>query len=243
MTRLSVNLNKVCLLRNSRGSGAPDPVEAARVAIRAGAGGLTLHPREDRRHATLEDVQAFAALPEVKANRIELNVEGDLRPDLIAAVISARAHQYTVVPVEPGEITSHRGWREHDNHEALRAAVRRLQPATRVSVFVDPDPGAVARIAEMGAACIEIYTGPYAQAFATENEADAIARVRKTAEAARRHGLLVNAGHDLDTRNLAGLIRAIRPDEVSIGHALMTDALWSGLAVAVGRYVEAIAKA
>src|SRR4051812_21107831 len=122
-TALSVNLNKVALLRNSRGGSRPDPLHMARLSIEAGAEGVTLHPREDARHARLEDVLAFAKLDAIRTGRVELNVEGDLRPDLMRVAIEARAHQFTIVPVMPGEITSTRGWRADDDQKALQDAV------------------------------------------------------------------------------------------------------------------------
>lgn len=239
-TLLSVNLNKVCLLRNSRGAGQPDPLDAARVVIEAGAGGLTLHPRADARHATLDDVIAFSRLPEVADGRIELNVEGDLRDEVIRTAQEVRASQFTAVPVIPGEVTSSRGWRAYDDHGALKACVDQLQPHTRVSVFCDLDQRSVDYAARAGAAAVEFYTGDYARAFGTLDMERLLDQLADCAGHARSLGLRVNAGHDLDTRTLPALIRRIAPDEVSIGHAITSDALRHGLGPTVRRYLEAI---
>lgn len=239
-TVLSCNLNKVALLRNSRDGFGPDPLQAARICMAAGAGGLTLHPRADARHATLEDVRNFARLPEVVRGAIELNVEGDLRPDLMAVVAEVGAHQFTVVPVEPGEKTSHRGWSLRDDQAALIAAVRGFQPRTRISVFVDADPDSVELAARSGAAAVEFYTGPYAVAFGSADAGRWLDALAMAAERARTLGLRINAGHDLTPANLGALIKAVRPQEVSIGHGLISDALWIGLEASVAGYLAAI---
>jgi pyridoxine 5-phosphate synthase len=239
-TNLSCNLNKVALLRNSRDGDAPDLGHAADIVVAAGAHGLTLHPRVDERHARLTDVQDFAKRSDVSSGAVELNVEGDLRPDLIEAVARLAPHQFTVVPVEPGEKTSHRGWRGTDDQEALIWVVRAFQPRTRISVFVEADPVAVELAAASGARAVEFYTGPYAFAFGTPEGQRQLDLLAEAAETARRLGLRINAGHDLTVENIPDLIRAIRPDEFSIGHALIADALWLGLDQATRRFLAAI---
>lgn len=242
-TMLSCNLNKVALIRNSRDGNTPDLLTAAHIVIEAGAGGLTLHPRADGRHARLSDVAAFARLEPVRSGRIELNIEGDLRPDLIEATLAAGAHQFTVVPVQPGEKTSNRGWCRSDDQALLVETVRKFQPKTRVAVFVESDPAAVELVAASGAKAVEFYTGPYAADYGTKAGDEELARLVAAADTARNLGLRINAGHDLTTDNLGTLVRAIRPAELSIGHALTADALWYGLGEAVKRYLQAIAEA
>lgn len=239
MTALSVNLNKVCLVRNARGGGAPDLVEAARLAIAAGCRGLTLHPREDARHATLDDVLRLAAMPEVAGGAIELNVEGDPRPELMRVIREARATQFTVVPVTPGELTTNRGWRGGDDLAALRRAVDAFKGVARISLFVDAH-GEVGEGVDLAAAegadCVELHTFDYAAAFHTPRRDEVLARFERAAARARALGLRVHAGHDLDLDNLPLLVERLRPDEVSIGHALVSSALLTGLPVIVGRY-------
>lgn len=239
-TRLSVNLNKVALVRNGRGEGFPDIVEAARVAIEAGCGGLTLHPREDRRHALLEDVEAFSALPEVVSGEIELNVEGDLRQEVIDAVHAYHVHQFTIVPVEPGEVTTHRGLKERDDLAALSEVIDALPRRCRASVFVDPEPEALKLAKTAGAHAIEFHTKAYAAAVGTKAESSELSKLREMAEEARRLDLLVNAGHDLDRENLPKLLAAVQPHEVSIGHALVSAAIFEGLAKVVADYVRIV---
>jgi pyridoxine 5-phosphate synthase len=242
LTALSVNLNKVCLVRNARGGGVPDLLEAARLVIAAGCQGLTLHPREDARHATIDDVLRLAALPDVASGAVELNVEGDPRPELMRVVREARAAQFTVVPVTPGELTTNRGWRAGDDLAALRRAVDACKGLARISLFVDaPGEGAegaegVELAAAEGADCVELHTFDYAAAFHTPRRDQVLARFERAAARARELGLRVHAGHDLDLANLPLLVERLRPDEVSIGHALVSSAILTGLPVIVGRY-------
>lgn len=236
--KLSVNLNKVALLRNSRGARRPAPLTAARVCLDAGAAGLTLHWREDNRHTLREDVVALRALAEERGR--EFNLEGDLRDELIALALDLVPDQVTLVPVTPGEVTSDHGWRFPDELTQLTPVVSRLRAAgIRVSLFVDPIEGAAQGAAQTGADRIEIYTEPYAAAFGTDAEEATRDAIARTASEARRAGLGVNAGHDLDLHNLPSLARAVRIDEVSIGHALISDALSIGLEATVRRYVLA----
>jgi pyridoxine 5-phosphate synthase len=240
--RLSVNVNKVATLRNSRGGAVPSVVDAIRVCLEAGATGITIHPRADERHITRHDVQAIAAYLAPKRREVELNIEGDPRPDLLEMVRDVRPHQCTLVPVRPGEITSQAGWPPDTPVAELRTQIADLQSrGVRVSAFIDPEKDAVEWAASTGADRVELYTGPFARAF-KEGEAQAEASFRKYVEAANvAHalGLGVNAGHDLDLDNLT-LFRGLpHLDEVSIGHALISHALYVGLSRAVKDYLAA----
>jgi pyridoxine 5-phosphate synthase len=245
-TVLSVNLNKIALLRNSRGGVLPAPAQAAAVALAAGAGGLTLHPRPDLRHARPDDI---AALRPLCAGGIELNLEGNPHasataryPGFLELVEQYRPEQATLVPDADDQLTSDHGWNLATDGARLRPLIARIKGlGIRVSLFLDADSPDVERAAEIGADRIEIYTEPYARAFlagAAGPELDACAR---TAERAVAAGLGVNAGHDLDQRNLGPLLRhAPQIREVSIGHALIGEALYDGLAETVRRYVAVI---
>ena len=241
MTLLSVNINKIALLRNSRGTGTPDLVEGAKLAIAGGAQGITVHPREDQRHITLDDVIAVAALPEIKSGAVEYNIEGDMRDDLFNLVRVVRPTQLTVVPVIAGEVTSSRGWRAYDDHDFLEYWASEMREAgIRTAVFVDPDPVSV----ELAAACtidaIEIYTGSYATAFAQGDHTAALDAVAAAAETARGLGLRVNAGHDLTVENLGPLCARVVFDEFSIGHHIASDALFRGFSGAVADFKSAV---
>lgn len=240
-TNLSVNLNKVALLRNSRGRRRPDPVHVARLSIEAGCEGVTLHPREDARHATLEDVRAFAEIEAVRDGRVELNVEGDLRPELMRTARTANAHQFTIVPVMPGEITSTRGWRPYDDQESLKRAVEFFAGGPRVALFIDAEEESVRLAAAAGVQAVELYTGLYAMSFGSDAASAHLDALVEAAALARSLGLRVNGGHDLDTVNLPAFIGRVRPDEVSIGHALISDALEHGWQATVRAYRAAIA--
>lgn len=240
MTAFSVNLDKVALVRNSRGENRPDLAEAARTVIEAGANGLTIHPRADRRHALIEDIAALMALDPVRGGRVELNIEGDLRGDLMNAAKAAGAHQFTVVPVTEGEVTSNRGWTKADGEAPLRDAVRFFDHKLRVSVFVDAAEEGVRLAAECGADAVEFYTGHYARAFATPDRQRRLDEIVAATGLARSLGLRVHAGHDLDRANLPPLLAAINPDEVSIGHAVISDAILAGLRDAAADYLRVI---
>jgi pyridoxine 5-phosphate synthase len=242
--RLSVNVNKVATLRNSRGGAVPDVVEAARVAIAAGAAGITVHPRADERHIKPADVRALAAALAPRRGQVEINIEGDPRPDLLALVLDVRPDQCTLVPVQPGEITSQAGWGTDTPRDRLAETVGRLRAAgVRVSLFVEPETGPIAMAASVGADRIELYTEPFARAFGTGRKEGerSFARYASAAIAAHALGLGVNAGHDLDLDNLV-LFRALpHLAEVSIGHALISHALFVGLDRAVRDYAAAVA--
>lgn len=236
---LSVNLNKVALLRNSRGADNPGPVRAAETCIAAGAEGITLHLREDRRHTREDDVRAIAAL--CKDRGVEFNLEGDPRPALVDIAMEVRPTQFTLVPVTPGEVTSDHGWDLPRERDTIAPLIERLRAAgMRVAIFVDAEPERMAHAADTGCDRVEIYTEPYAAAWGTPRQDAELARFRDTARAAAAAGLGVNAGHDLNLHNLPAVAREI-PEvlEVSIGHALLADALYIGLEEAVRRYLAA----
>ncbi len=241
MIRLSVNLNKVATLRNARGGDRPRVRHAAEVAIAAGCHGITVHPRPDERHIRRADVLDLADwLP------VELNIEGYPSAAWIELVESVRPAQATLVPDPPDVLTSNSGWNlEQVDRAWLAAIIGRLKRAgSRVSLFLDPDPAGVAGAVAVGADRIELYTEAYARAFPTPRRDEVFACYRRTAEAAVASGLGVNAGHDLDLDNLPFLARRL-PGllEVSIGHALISDALDLGLAATVRAYLAALAGA
>lgn len=242
MAKLSVNVNKVATIRNSRGGAIPSVTDAARVCVEAGAPGITVHPRSDARHITFEDVHALKDLLEPWKN-VEFNIEGDPRPDLLNLVETVRPHQCTLVPVRPGEITSEAGWSTDTDEKNLRDVIARLRGhGIRVSLFVDATEAAVRFAERVGADRIELYTEPYARGFNTKGMSldEALAPYVRAAGVAADLGLGVNAGHDLDLENLPDFVAALpRLDEVSIGHALISYALYVGLRQAVLEYREA----
>jgi len=241
MVRLSVNVNKVATLRNSRGGAVPSVVEAVRVCVEAGAPGITVHPRADERHIRPDDVYRVAEALEPVRDRVEYNIEGDPRPGLIEMVEMVRPDQCTLVPVRPGELTSEAGWPADTPKAALAEIIERFHDhGVRVSVFVDPEPAPIDWAAELGADRIELYTEPYARAFAQGGDAlnASLERYRASAERAARNGLGVNAGHDLDLANLPTFLALPQIDEVSIGHALMGRAVFVGLGSAVAEYLQ-----
>ncbi len=235
---LSVNLNKVALLRNSRGAANPSPLVAARAVIRAGAPGITLHWREDDRHTRLDDVRELHVL--AREAGVEFNLEGDARDELVQLVLELRPTQYTLVPVTPGEITSDHGWDLPREHGVVHGVLERVRGAgVRTSIFMDVSAD-MAAAAATGTDRVELYTEPYAAAFGTPDQERELRRVADAARRAAARGLGVNAGHDLDLRNLPALARSA-PEirEASIGHALVADALYLGLDEAVRRYLAA----
>ena len=241
--KLSVNVNKIATVRNSRGGRMPSVVDAVRVCIDAGAPGITVHPRADARHITRDDVVDVAAELAPLKGRVEYNIEGDPRPDLVQLALDVRPDQCTLVPVMPGEITSQAGWAMDAPREALAAAVRALKDAgVRVSLFVDPDATAVQWAADLGADRVELYTEPFARAFERGPDDAAVSFARYVDAARRAHdcGLGVNAGHDLDLRNLTMFRELPYLDEVSIGHALVSRAIFVGLGRVVREYLEAL---
>ncbi|MGE0592959.1 MAG: pyridoxine 5'-phosphate synthase [Vicinamibacterales bacterium] len=242
MIALSVNVNKVATIRNSRGGAMPSVLEAARVCLDAGAHGITVHPRADARHITPSDVRQLAALLATRAHPVEFNVEGDPRPDLLDLVLEVVPHQCTLVPVLPGEITSQAGWTP-ESGAGVAAVVRRLHAVgIRVSLFVDPVEPAIRWAADTGAERVELYTEPFARAFERGPQAAeaSFADYARAAECADRLGLAINAGHDLDVDNLAVFRRLPHLAEVSIGHALISRALFVGLSASVRAFLDAL---
>lgn len=247
MTVLSVNVNKVAVLRNSRGGTEPRVGTAAEVAIAAGAGGITVHPRPDQRHIRPGDVAELAA---IVAGRVEYNLEGNPfapargdYPGFLALVERHRPQQATLVPDGDAQITSDHGFDLARDAARLRPLVAELKRlGARVSLFVDAGAPDVERAAEIGADRIEIYTGPFAEAFAAGDASEALDRCAETARRAQAAGLGVNAGHDLSQANLGIFLKTV-PNvlEVSIGHALFGEALYAGLAPTVRAYLDIIA--
>jgi pyridoxine 5-phosphate synthase len=243
MIKLSVNVNKVATLRNSRGGAEPSVLHAVETCVAAGAPGITVHPRADERHIRPADVTGIADLLRGIEPHVEFNIEGDPRPGLIDLVLKVRPDQCTLVPVAPGEITSQAGWPATTAVEGLGAIVRRLQASgVRVSLFIDPADAAVRWAARLGADRIELYTEPFAKAFARgeRDRRGAFAACAAAAELAHSLGLGVNAGHDLDLENLTLFRELPHLDEVSIGHALIGRALWVGLDQVVREYLAVL---
>lgn len=248
MVRLSVNVNKMATLRNSRGGRIPSVIEAVEVCISAGAAGITLHPRADRRHITPADVREVSRALEYHAH-IELNIEGDPRPELIDLVRDVRPQQCTLVPVLPGEITSQAGWRPGPGPsgqaapgaERLREIIATLRAeGIRVSLFVDARHEPIDWAAAVGADRVELYTEPYARAFeaGTSQARHSFETYAEAARLAHSAGLGVSAGHDLDLENLELFRTLPHLDEVSIGHALISRAVFVGLGPVVREYLQ-----
>ena len=241
MPLLSVNLNKYALLRNARGHDQPNLVEAAAAVIAAGAHGITVHPRMDQRHTRFDDVPVLAAWLAEHHPTVELNVECEDHPFLVDLVVDVAPAQCTLVPVDPGEVTSSHGWDFPRQLRRLRPTVDRLREAgIRVSGFMNPEPDRIPQAAEVGFDRVEIYTGPYAWSWGTLKQGAATKAVWDTCSAAVDAGLGVNAGHDLDRHNLAGVRQMAGLLEVSIGHALVVRALEVGTTKAVQELIAAL---
>lgn len=241
MTKLSVNVNKIALLRNTRSLSIPDVEKFARIALDAGADGITIHPRPDARHVRPDDVPVLAALMRQYPDR-EFNIEGNPFHNLMDFVRQTRPQQCTLVPDESGQFTSDHGWDLARDGGRLRPIINELKSlGVRSSLFMDPLPDALAAAHALGADRVELYTEPYAAHFATPRDDVTLAAYVAAAQAAAALGLGVNAGHDLNAQNLPRFVAAI-PNllEVSIGHALIADALEFGLAATVGLYRDAI---
>ncbi|WP_257666191.1 pyridoxine 5'-phosphate synthase [Parapedobacter tibetensis] len=235
MARLSVNINKIATLRNSRGGNNPDVLHAALACERFGAQGITVHPRPDERHIRYQDIY------DLKANiKTELNIEGNSREEkFVSLVLDTRPAQVTLVPDDPGQLTSNRGWDTIKHQSYLQDTCTLFKEAgIRVSIFVDPDPTMVEAAAKTGTNRIELYTEAYASGYHHDRE-QAIAPYVMAAEVAQQAGLGLNAGHDLDLNNLKYFNQHIRGLlEVSIGHALIADALYLGLKETIKQYLS-----
>ena len=245
-TALSVNLNKVALVRNTRHLGIPSVTRAAQLCLEAGADGITVHPRPDARHIRASDVLELAALLQAWPAR-EFNIEGNPLHNLMDCVgeLVARklpVHQVTFVPDGQGQFTSDHGWNFPQDAQVLRPLIAQAHAwGLRVSLFMDADPQAMAAAKEVGADRVELYTEPYAAAWATPGQDAQLARFAQAARAAHAAGLGINAGHDLNLDNLRALARALpHLAEVSIGHALISDALERGYAATVHAYRDCL---
>ncbi len=240
MTVLSVNVNKVALLRNSRGADLPSVTDAAQTAVDNGAQGITVHPRPDARHIRYQDVHDLKAVLDV-----ELNIEGNPTPEFLDLVCDVAPAQCTLVPDDPDQLTSDHGWDlEKDGAEVLSVIKRLKWAGIRVSVFMDPVPGNMALAREAGADRVELYTESYAKAFDAGDADRVLGQFVDAATAAEAAGLGINAGHDLNQENLGPFIAAIPAvAEVSIGHALVSEALYDGLAATVRSYVDVLRRA
>jgi pyridoxine 5-phosphate synthase len=236
MTRLSVNINKIATLRNARGGNIPDVVKCAIDCQRFGAQGITVHPRPDERHIRRQDV--FDLKPVITT---EFNIEGYPSEDFLELATAVKADQVTLVPDQPGQLTSDHGWNTRKHLSFLKDVVSRLQEqGIRTSLFVDPDSDAVEGAALTGTNRIELYTEPYATLYPADRD-KAIAPFKEAAETARQAGLELNAGHDLSLENLNFLIINIPwIKEVSIGHALIADALYYGLELTIQKYLNCL---
>jgi len=241
LTRLSVNVNKVALLRNTRHLGIPSVMRAATLCLEAGADGITVHPRPDERHIRASDVHELAALMK-RWPQAEYNIEGNPFHNLMAFVRELRPHQCTLVPDSEGQFTSDHGWDLEADAGRLRPLIAEAHSfGVRVSLFMDPLPEVMGLARALGADRVELYTEPYAASHGTSDQAAELARFTAAAKAALAAGLGVNAGHDLNRDNLGDFLRAVPGvEEVSIGHALIADALELGLAETVRAYQRVI---
>ena len=241
MTFLSVNLNKVALLRNTRTIGIPNVIRAAHLALDAGAHGITVHPRPDGRHVRANDVRELAGVLRDRPGT-EFNIEGNPFHGLLEFARDVRPHQCTLVPDETGAFTSDHGWDLPGDGARLGPVIAELRSlGIRVSLFLDPVAESMQPARDIGADRVELYTEPYARAFGTEKESAVLRRYAEAARAAQLAGLGVNAGHDLNRDNLPAFLRTVPGVlEVSIGHALIADAIELGLREAVRQYLSAI---
>jgi pyridoxine 5-phosphate synthase len=242
-TALSVNVNKVALLRNSRHLGIPSVLKAAQMCLEAGAQGITIHPRPDERHIRASDVVELANLMKRWPDR-EFNIEGNPFHQLMDFVRTYRPHQVTFVPDSEGQFTSDHGWSFPKDAEKLKPLIEECQSlGVRVSLFMDPEPSQMLAVQQVGADRVELYTEPYAATFGSSANAAILESYVDTAKAAMALGLGVNAGHDLNQDNLPAFAQAV-PGllEVSIGHALIADALEVGYSATVHGYLKALGR-
>lgn len=238
MTALSVNINKLALLRNSRGRNYPDLLQFAERFIALGVHGITVHPRPDERHVKRADARELAAFLR-DFPHIEFNIEGYPSSDFLQLIRETRPHQCTLVPDADNQLTSDHGWDCRAQGRVLQPLVQQVKDlGVRAAVFLDPEPEQAEQAAQLGAERIELYTEAYAQAFGTATQESVLQRYRVTAERAQAAGLGVNAGHDLDLRNLAAFLRIPDILEVSIGHALTVECIEAGMSSVIARYLE-----
>jgi pyridoxine 5-phosphate synthase len=242
VTKLSVNLNKVALLRNSRGRDYPSVREFGVRCLDCGAHGITLHPRPDQRHARYSDIQELKIVCDER--QAELNVEGYPSPEFMAAVVSARPTQVTLVPDSPGQLTSDHGWKIREEAPLLRRALQQLRDhGIRSSLFIDYDCPEIGAAREVGSDRIELYTEPFAAAFDSVRCSEVLAAFRQAALNAQKVGLGINGGHDLNLKNLESFLSIPRVLEVSIGHALIVECLELGLPSVIAKYLEVMERA
>ncbi len=237
MTILSVNVNKIALLRNSRGRNFPDLLYFVRRLIALGVKGITVHPRQDERHVTRQDVVEITALLR-EFPGVEFNIEGYPSPEFMALIARVKPAQCTLVPDAPDQLTSDHGWDVRANADLLRAVLSDLRAlGVRSSLFLDPSVEAVEQVMEVAPDRIELYTEAYARAFGTAEESAVFESYRAAARRAGELGIGVNAGHDLDLRNLARFLQIPGILEVSIGHALVVESLEQGIDNVVRQYL------
>lgn len=240
MTKLSINLNKFALLRNSRGRDYPNVLQMAERCVAAGAHGITIHPRPDQRHAKYSDAEELSQWAKQHPH-IELNIEGYPLPEFLDVVKAAQPHQCTLVPDDPNQLTSDHGWDLQKDHNLVVPIVQELQAQKiRVSLFMDPEPASMPLAKKIGAHRIELYTESYAQAFGTPSQEAVRAKYQKTAAKAQELGLEVNAGHDLSLENLGYFLQIPEILEVSIGHALVVESFDEGLEATIQKYLQII---
>jgi pyridoxine 5-phosphate synthase len=243
-THLSVNLNKVALVRNTRHLGIPSVTRAATLCLQAGANGITVHPRPDERHIRAADVADLSALMRSWPDR-EFNIEGNPLQNLMGFVRQFKPHQATFVPDGEGQFTSDHGWNPATDTEKLRPLIAEAKSwGVRVSLFMDAEPSNMAWAKSVGADRVELYTEPFAAAWGTSEQTPQLVRFANAAQAGLAAGLGVNAGHDLNRVNLTGFLKQVPGvQEVSIGHALIADALELGYSATVAEYLRCIAAA
>ncbi len=237
MTLLSVNVNKIALLRNSRGRDFPSVLGFSEQLIQLGVRGITVHPRPDERHVTRRDVHDLSAMLKGMP-QVEFNIEGYPSEEFIKMVCEVSPDQCTLVPDSPEQLTSDHGWNIPENHTGLLKVLSELREhGIRSSLFLDPDPGMVDQLPSVGADRIELYTEEYASQFGGPQQEDVFARYLAAARRATELGIGINAGHDLDLQNLAKFLEIPNILEVSIGHALVVESLQMGVADVIARYL------
>ncbi|WP_163831970.1 pyridoxine 5'-phosphate synthase [Spartinivicinus ruber] len=239
-TVLSVNLNKIALLRNSRGRNYPQIEHYARQCLQVGAGGVTIHPRPDQRHATYDDVALLKGVVQEFSGK-ELNIEGNPIPEFLDVVLKNSPHQCTLVPDQPDQLTSDHGWDLITQSKQVAPIVEQLKAAgIRVSLFMDPVKEQIELAKQVGADRIELYTESYASSFQAGDYTSVLEQYKQATEYATSIGLEVNAGHDLDLRNLATFLTIPNIKEVSIGHALIVESLDQGFTNVIKQYMKIV---